>query len=214
MHSANTDKVSDIFIMAKLLVKVFELFKYLKNSVMMNEKENIQDENLEQNENSQEQETTQEQAPELSQEEILTNKLAEANDKYARLVAEFDNYKKRTSKERVELIQTAGQGVISKLLTVLDDFDRALNAMATAQDVESVKQGVDLVNSKFRKILENEGLKEMNVVGETFDADFQEAITAIPAPNEDMKNKVIDVVEKGYTLNEKVIRFAKVVIGQ
>jgi molecular chaperone GrpE len=214
VHIANTDKVSDIFIMAKLLVKVFELFKYLKNSVMMNEKENIQDENLEQNENNQEQETTQEQAAELSQEEILSNKLAEANDKYARLVAEFDNYKKRTSKERVELIQTASQGVISKLLTVLDDFDRALNAMATAQDVESVKQGVELVNNKFRKILENEGLKEMNVVGEAFDADFQEAITAIPAPNEDMKNKVIDVVEKGYTLNEKVIRFAKVVIGQ
>lgn len=181
---------------------------------MMNEKENIQDENLEQNENNQEQETTQEQAAELSQEEILTNKVAEANDKYARLVAEFDNYKKRTSKERVELIQTASQGVISKLLTVLDDFDRALNAMANTQDVDAVKQGVELVNSKFRKILENEGLKEMTVTGEAFDADFQEAITAIPAPTEDMKNKVIDVVEKGYTLNDKVIRFAKVVIGQ
>ncbi len=180
---------------------------------MMNEKENIQDENLEQNENNQEQET-QEEVAELSQEEILTNQLAETNDRFARLFAEFDNYKKRTSKERVELISTAGEKVISKLLTVLDDFDRALNAMSTAQDVESVKQGVELVNSKFRKILENEGLKEMNVVGETFDADFQEAITAIPSPSEDMKNKVIDVVEKGYTLNDKVIRFAKVVIGQ
>ena len=180
---------------------------------MMNEKENIQDENLEQNENNQEQET-QEEVAELSQEEILTNQLAETNDRFARLSAEFDNYKKRTSKERVELISTAGEKVISKLLTVLDDFDRALNAMSTAQDVESVKQGVELVNSKFRKILENEGLKEMNVVGETFDADFQEAITAIPSPSEDMKNKVIDVVEKGYTLNDKVIRFAKVVIGQ
>lgn len=179
----------------------------------MNEKENIQDENLEQNENNQEQETPEEVA-ELSQEEILTNQLAETNDRFARLFAEFDNYKKRTSKERVELISTAGEKVISKLLTVLDDFDRALNAMSTAQDVESVKQGVELVNSKFRKILENEGLKEMNVVGETFDADFQEAITAIPSPSEDMKNKVIDVVEKGYTLNDKVIRFAKVVIGQ
>ena len=180
---------------------------------MMNEKENIQDENLEQNENNQEQET-QEEVAELSQEEILTNQLSETNDRFARLFAEFDNYKKRTSKERVELISTAGEKVISKLLTVLDDFDRALNAMSTAQDVESVKQGVELVNSKFRKILENEGLKEMNVVGETFDADFQEAITAIPSPSEDMKNKVIDVVEKGYTLNDKVIRFAKVVIGQ
>jgi molecular chaperone GrpE len=199
--------------MAKLLDKLFELFKYLKNSVMMNEKENIQDENLEQNENNQEQET-QEEVTELSQEEILSNQLAEANDKFARLFAEFDNYKKRTSKERVELISTASEKVISKLLTVLDDFDRALNAMATAQDVESVKQGVELVNNKFRKILENEGLKEMTVIGETFDADFQEAITAIPSPSEDMKNKVIDVVEKGYTLNDKVIRFAKVVIGQ
>jgi molecular chaperone GrpE len=199
--------------MAKLLDKLFELFKYLKNSVMMNEKENIQDENLEQNENNQEQET-QEEVTELSQEEILSNQLAEANDKFARLFAEFDNYKKRTSKERVELISTAGEKVISKLLTVLDDFDRALNAMATAQDVESVKQGVELVNNKFRKILENEGLKEMTVIGETFDADFQEAITAIPSPSGDMKNKVIDVVEKGYTLNDKVIRFAKVVIGQ
>lgn len=180
----------------------------------MNEKENIQDENLEQNENNQEQETATEQAAELSKEEILSNHLAEANDKFARLFAEFDNYKKRTSKERVELISTAGEKVISKLLTVLDDFDRALNAMATAQDVDSVKQGVDLVNSKFRKILENEGLKEMTVIGEMFDADFQEAITAIPSPSEDMKNKVIDVVEKGYTLNDKVIRFAKVVIGQ
>ena len=180
----------------------------------MNEKENIQDENLEQNDNIQEQETTNENSVELSQEEVLSNKLAEANDKFARLFAEFDNYKKRTSKERVELIQTAGQGVISKLLTVLDDFDRALNAMATAQDVESVKEGVELVSNKFRKILENEGLKEMNVIGEAFDADFQEAITAIPAPTEEMKNKVIDVVEKGYTLNEKVIRYAKVVIGQ
>lgn len=180
----------------------------------MNEKENIQDENLEQNENNQEQETAKEQAAELSQEEILSNQLAEANDKFTRLFAEFDNYKKRTSKERVELISTAGEKVISKLLTVLDDFDRALNAMATAQDVESVKQGVELVNNKFRKILENEGLKEMTVVGEVFDADYQEAITAIPAPSEDMKNKVIDVVEKGYTLNEKVIRYAKVVIGQ
>lgn len=199
--------------MAKLLVKIFELFKYLKNSVMMNEKENIQDENLEQNENTQEQET-QEQEVELTQEEILTNQLAEANDKFARLFAEFDNYRKRTSKERVELIQTASQAVILKLLPVLDDFDRALTAMSTAQDIESVKQGVDLVNNKFRKILENEGLKEMNVIGEPFDADFQEAITAIPSPTEDMKNKVIDVVEKGYSLNDKVIRYAKVVIGQ
>ena len=185
-----------------------KLYKRIKFRVMMNEKENIQDENLEQDNTPHNEET------ELSQEEILTNQLAEANDKFARLFAEFDNYKKRTSKERVELIQNAGQGVISKLLPILDDFDRALASMETAQDVVSVKQGVELVNNKFRKLLENEGLKEMDVKGQTFDADFQEAITAIPAPSEDLKNKVIDVVEKGYFLNEKVIRFAKVVIGQ
>lgn len=175
---------------------------------MMNEQENIQDENLEKDD------VQQNEAEELSIEESLTNQLAEANDKYTRLVAEFDNYKKRTSKERVELIQTAGQRIISKLLPVLDDFDRALTAMAGAQDIEAVKQGVELVNNKFRKLLENEGLKEMETTGQPFDADFQEAITSIPAPSEDLKNKVVDTVEKGYFLNDKVIRFAKVVIGQ
>jgi len=195
--------------MAKFLDKVRKLFRYIKHRVMMNEQENIQDENLEQEVNAPQEEET-----ELTAEEVLTNQLAEANDKYARLFAEFDNYKKRTSKGRVELIQNASQGVIKNLLPILDDFDRALTAMASAQDVQSVKEGVDLVNNKFRKLLENEGLKEMEVVGQPFDADFQEAITAIPAPTDDLKNKVIDVVEKGYFLNEKVIRFAKVVIGQ
>ena len=188
--------------------KVRKLFRYIKYRVMMNEQENIQDENVEQVNAPQEEET------ELTAEEVLANQVAEANDKYARLFAEFDNYKKRTSKERVELIQNASQGVIKNLLPILDDFDRALAAMANAQDVQSVKEGVDLVNNKFRKLLENEGLKEMEVIGQPFDADFQEAITAIPAPTEDLKNKIIDVVEKGYFLNEKVIRFAKVVIGQ
>lgn len=174
----------------------------------MNEQENIQDENLTQDN------TPQNEAAELSIEESLTNQLAEANDKYTRLFAEFDNYKKRTSKERVELIQTASQGIISKLLPVLDDLDRALSAMSNAQEIESVKQGVELINNKFRKLLENEGLKEMETTGQPFDADFQEAITSIPAPSEDLKNKVIDTVEKGYFLHDKVIRFAKVVIGQ
>ena len=171
----------------------------------MNEQENTQEENLEQTNTSD---------TELSPEETLDQQLAEANDKYTRLFAEFDNYKKRTAKERIELIQTAGQGIISKLLPVLDDLDRALAAMATAQDVESVKTGVDLVSSKFRKLLEQEGLKEMDVLGKPFDADFQEAITAIPAPSDEQKNTVIDVVEKGYLLNDKVVRFAKVVIGK
>lgn len=180
---------------------------------MMNEQENnIQDENLASVDPTPEESTGQ---SEETTEERLQQELANANDKYTRLFAEFDNYKKRTSKERVELIQSASKDVLAKLLPILDDFDRALVAMETAQDIESVKQGVDLVNQKFRKILANEGLKEMeNLIGQPFDAEYQEAITAIPAPSEELKNKVIDVVEKGYFLNDKVIRFAKVVIGQ
>ncbi|WP_238387306.1 nucleotide exchange factor GrpE [Sphingobacterium olei] len=195
--------------MAKLLRNLKKLFKYIKNRAMMNEQqENTHEENLAQEDTPQTEQET------VSKEERLTQELSESNDRYARLFAEFDNYKKRTSKERIDLIQSAGQGVITKLLPIIDDFDRALHAMSTAQDIDSVKQGIELVNSKFRKLLENEGLKEMEVLGHPFDAEYQEAITAIPAPDEDQKNKVLDVVEKGYFLNDKVIRFAKVVIGQ
>ncbi|QBQ41851.1 nucleotide exchange factor GrpE [Sphingobacterium psychroaquaticum] len=179
---------------------------------MTNGQENdFQDENLENLDQTSAQGSTEE----LSLEEKLQNELANANDKYTRLFAEFDNYKKRTSKEKVELIQSASKDVLNKLLPVLDDFDRALAAMQTTQEVEAVKEGVELVNQKFRKTLTQEGLKEMeNLIGQPFDPEFQEAITAIPAPTEDLKNKVIDVVEKGYFLNDKVVRFAKVVIGQ
>ncbi|GEM64822.1 heat shock protein GrpE [compost metagenome] len=156
----------------------------------------------------------QEETIELSVEEKLSAELAESKDKYIRLSAEFDNYRKRTSKERVELIQSAGKDVITKLLSTVDDFDRALKAMETATDVESIKTGIDIVNNKFRQTLEQQGLKEMDVLGKEFDADLQEAITAIPSPTPDLKNKVIDVIEKGYYLNDKVIRHAKVIIGQ
>ena len=156
----------------------------------------------------------QEETIELSVEEKLSAELTEAKDKYVRLSAEFDNYRKRTSKERVELIQSAGKDVITKLLSTLDDFDRALKAMETATDVESVKTGIDIVNNKFRQTLEYQGLQEMDVLGKEFDADLQEAITSIPAPTPDLKNKIIDVIEKGYYLNDKVIRHAKVIIGQ
>lgn len=194
--------------MATFLNKVRQLFTYIEHCTMINEQEDIQEENFDQNANAQEEQS------ELSIEEELTRQLSESNDKYTRLVAEFDNYKKRTSKERLELIQNAGQGVIKNLLPILDDFDRALASMATAQDIESVKEGVEIVNNKLHKFLGNEGLKEMEVIGQPFDADYHEAITTIPAPSEELKNKVIDVVEKGYFLNEKVIRFAKVVIGK
>jgi molecular chaperone GrpE len=150
---------------------------------------------------------------ELSEEEKLRYKLSEMNDKFIRLYAEFDNYKKRSSTERVDLIKTAGKDVIVSLLPVLDDFDRALNVMTTAQDIHSIKTGVELVKHKFNKILEQRGLKEMECLGKEFDSDLEEAITSIPAPSEKLKGKVLEVVEKGYLLNEKVIRFAKVIVG-
>lgn len=179
---------------------------------------NEQDYNQEEEHVEKEDLSNQEEQDNLPEEDInaddLDKKLEEANDKYARLLAEFDNYKKRTSREKIDIIQSAGKEVIGKLLPVLDDFDRALTYIESAQDVVSVKEGVELVNTKLRKILEQQGLKEMEIIGEPFDSEFQEAITAIPAPSEDLKNKVIDVVEKGYLLNDKVIRFAKVVIGK
>jgi len=154
-----------------------------------------------------------EQAPELSAEEKLQAEVQQLNDKYLRLYAEFDNYKRRTQKERVELLQTAGKDVIVSMLPVLDDFDRALKAMETAADLTPVKEGVNLVHHKIKNILGQKGLKEVESINKDFDTDFHEAITNIPAPSEDLKGKVIDEVEKGYTLNDNVIRFAKVVVG-
>lgn len=148
-----------------------------------------------------------------SEETGLKAELEQANDRYLRLYAEFDNYKRRTSKERVELMQSAGREVIGSLLTVLDDFDRALKMMETAGDVPAIVEGIELINQKLKKILQQQGLKEMEVIGQPFDADFQEAITNIPAPDKSMKGKVIDEVEKGYFLNDKVLRYAKVVVG-
>jgi len=149
----------------------------------------------------------------VSEEEKLKNDLAEANNKYLRLYAEFDNYKRRTNKERIELIQTAGKDILVSMLPVVDDFDRALKAMETATDVTGVKEGILLVQHKLKSTLTQKGIKEMESVGTAFDAEIHEAITNIPAPTDDLKGKVIDEVEKGYYLNEKVIRFAKVVVG-
>lgn len=161
--------------------------------------------------NSQEQE--QENIPELSPEEKLREENAALNDKYLRLFAEFDNFKRRTQKERVELLQTAGKDVIVSLLSVLDDFDRANKAMEGATDVTAIREGINLVHSKLKSLLNQKGLKEMESINKVFDTDNHEAITKIPAPTEDLKGKVIDELEKGYTLNDKVIRFAKVVVG-
>lgn len=150
---------------------------------------------------------------ELSEEEKLKAESAEWNNKYLRLYAEFDNFKRRTSKERLDLMQMAGKDVIVELLTVLDDFERAQKSMETATDIEAVKEGVNLVHHKLKNLLTSKGLKEMNAIGTEFDADLHEGITNIPAPTDNLKGKVIDELEKGYYLNDKVIRFAKVIIG-
>jgi molecular chaperone GrpE len=150
---------------------------------------------------------------EKSPEDLLKEELALANDKYLRLYAEFDNFRRRTTKERIDLLQTAGKEVIVSLIPVLDDFERAVKSMEAATDIKAVKEGVVLVQNKINNILSQKGLKPMESIGQAFDADLHEAITNIPAPSDDLKGKVIDEMEKGYYLNDSVIRFAKVIVG-
>ncbi|WDF80505.1 nucleotide exchange factor GrpE [Mucilaginibacter sp. KACC 22773] len=154
-----------------------------------------------------------EEIPGPTAEDKLKTELAQANDKYLRLYAEFDNFRRRTQKERAEARETEGKDLIIALLPVLDDFERAQRSMEKAVDVAPVKEGVTLIQNKLKNILAQKGLKEMESIGAPFDADLQEAITNIPAPTDDLKGKVIDEMEKGYTLKDRVIRFAKVIVG-
>ena len=154
------------------------------------------------------------QVEELSGEDQLREDLNKEKDKFLRLFAEFENYKKRTTKERIELFKTASQDVMVAMLPVLDDFDRALLQISKSDDKEMLK-GVELISNKFRMTLTNKGLEEVETnKGDTFDAEIHEAITQISAPTEDMKGKIVDVVEKGYKLGDKIIRHPKVVVGQ
>ncbi|WP_194768503.1 nucleotide exchange factor GrpE [Tamlana sp. I1] len=154
-------------------------------------------------------------ANEETAEEKLEAELKQEKDKFLRLFAEFENYKRRTSKERIELFATASEGVMKTLLPVLDDFERALSHIEDDKEAEELRKGVLLIYQKLINTLEQKGLKAMEVKqGDVFNADNHEAITQIPAPSDDLKGKIIDVVEKGYVLGEKVIRFPKVVIGQ
>lgn len=153
-------------------------------------------------------------ADELSVEDQLTQDLAKEKDKYLRLFAEFENYKRRTSKERIELYKTANQEVLLAMLPVLDDFDRAMVEILKSDD-ELLLKGVELIHEKLRNTLFSKGLEQVEVkAGDAFDADFAEAITQIPAESPKMKGKIVDVLEKGYKLGDKIIRFPKVVIGQ
>lgn len=151
---------------------------------------------------------------ELTVEDKLSAELASEKDKFLRLFAEFENFKRRTAKERIELFKTANQEVLQAMLPVLDDFDRAVSEIKKSGDDTLVK-GVELIHEKFKSTLRSKGLEVVEIhVGDAFDADFAEAITQIPAPSEDLKGKIVDVLEKGYKLGDKIIRFPKVVTGQ
>ena len=150
----------------------------------------------------------------VSEEARLREDLAKEKDKFLRLFAEFENFKRRTSKERIDMFKTAGQEIMISLLPVLDDFDRALKEMAKFEDTEMFK-GVELIRVKLRETLKAKGLEEVTVEqGDTFDAEVHDAITQIPAPNKKMKGKIIDVVERGFKLGERIIRHPKVVVGK
>ncbi len=143
-------------------------------------------------------------------EEVINQK----NDQFIRLQAEFDNYRKRTLKEKMELTKSAGENLLLNILPLVDDFERALNSMNESDKDNPVKQGLDLIYKRFIDFLSQNGVKEIEAIGQEFDTDLHEAITKIPAPSEELKGKIVDVVQKGYMLNDKVIRYAKVVIGE
>lgn len=181
-------------------------------------KETVQETSNEQNQSTEQEQSTIKPITETIEdiEKQLNAKVEELNDKYIRLYSEFDNYRKRTQKEKIELHKTAGEDIFKLLLPVLDDFERAMSAMSAmneAKDITAVKEGVELIFNKLKNGLQQKGLTVMESKGQAFDADIHEAITNIPAPNEDLKGKVVEELEKGYSLNGKVIRFAKVIVG-
>ncbi|WP_287132665.1 nucleotide exchange factor GrpE [Bacteroides sp.] len=198
------------------------------NNMNPKEKENNQEEELKTqatpNECDEEivgQEASQENEAPLTEEEKLAQELKKANeqieeqkDKYLRLSAEFDNYRKRTMKEKAELILNGGEKSISSILPIVDDFERALKNMETATDVAAVKEGVELIYNKFMSVLGQNGVKVVETKEQPLDTDYHEAIAVIPAPNEELKGKILDCVQTGYILNDKVIRHAKVVVGE
>ena len=186
---------------------------------MSNKEKNIEEneilnENVAENAAAQQEESLTGEEQQRSELDEANEKIAELNDKYLRQVAEFDNYRKRTMKEKAELIKNGGERAIESILPVLDDFERALKNMEASEETKAMKEGVELIFSKFQKILGQEGLQKIETEGQAFDTDFHEAIALIPAPSEDLKGKILDCVQTGYMLNEKVIRHAKVAVAQ
>lgn len=150
----------------------------------------------------------------LATEEDLTRKLTEMQDKYIRLSAEFDNYRKRTLREKIELSKTGGESVIMSILPVVDDFDRAIISMRDTEDCNAIKQGLELINVKMSAFLKQNGVSEIEAFHEQFDPDIHEAVTSMAVDDASLKGRIIEVIRKGYALNEKVIRFPKVVVGE
>ena len=144
----------------------------------------------------------------------LQAELVQSQDKFLRLAAEFDNYRKRTLREKTELIQTAGESLLKDILPFVDDFERGLEVATHAADMDAVRTGMEIIYSKLKDFLTNHGVKEIKAMNEPFDADWHDAVTNIPAPSDDLKGKIVDVIQKGYTLNDKVMRYPKVVVGE
>ncbi len=198
------------------------------NNDIKNEEVNKQEEvnnNILQNENTDNVENTKEvtkkskkkvffKKAQTEETEELKNTINELNDKLLRNAAEFDNYKKRTLKEKSDLLKYGSETVLLGLLSIIDDFERANKSIKESTDIEAVKIGVNLIYSKFNEFINQQGIKEIVVINQEFNTDLHEAITRFPAPSDDLKGKVINIVQKGYTLNDKVIRFAKVVVGE
>ena len=182
----------------------------------MSKKDKTQEEDIKNETNTAQVEENQEVEENVEEEKPTAEELIQIEkDKFLRLFAEFENYKKRTSRERIELFKTAGQELMTSLLPVVDDFERALSHIEEDKEAEELRKGVLLIYNKFYNTLEQKGLSKIEVTqGDVFDAEIHEAITQIPAPSEDLKGKVIDCVEKGYKLGDKIIRYPKVVIGQ
>lgn len=186
----------------------------LKNEETVNEVEDTVE--TTENETANE-ENEQEQPTETTPEERIASleaELEKEKKEYMFLMAEFDNFRKRSLKDKAEIIKNGAESAMRNILPIIDDFDRALQATATSEDVAAVREGVELIYNKFIKYLESNGVKEMITTGEAFDADIHEAVTTFPAPSEDLKGKIIDTVQKGYSINDKVLRHAKVVVGQ
>ena len=185
-----------------------------KENVTVDDATKLQDEQANVAEENTESDNVAEEIKEENELEALQKKYNELNDSHLRLMAEFDNYRKRTLREKAELIKNGGESALTNLLPVVDDFERALQNLRTAEDMKAVEEGIELIYTKFMSYLSQQNVKPIEIVGKVFDDETSEAVALIPAPDPEMKGKVLDCIQTGYTLNDKVIRHAKVVVGE